>query len=125
MGLTMTQPAPTLDQADILPCPFCGEPPVVSTTGPLLEDWVIRCENPDCMGPHTTAAFVEDAVVQWNQRAPIYVNAKEQMELAERWHRFKERIMRWFSPSHGRVTTWAHGSIIVSAWEHRPGRNGH
>lgn len=59
-----------IDESDILPCPFCGQPPVVERTGFHLGGRTIRCETEDCMGPHTTAAHIEDAVVQWNRRAP-------------------------------------------------------
>ena len=48
-----------------------SNPPKVEQTGFHLGGRTIRCEADDCMGPHTTAACVEDAVVQWNQRAPV------------------------------------------------------
>jgi hypothetical protein len=58
------------DEGDILPCPFCGNAPKVEQTGFHLGGRTIRCENEDCMGPHTTAVCIHDAVVQWNRRAP-------------------------------------------------------
>lgn len=65
-----------MDETDILPCPFCGQPPHVEKTGFHLGGRTIRCETDDCMGPHTTAACVEDAVVQWNRRAPITIGVQ-------------------------------------------------
>lgn len=58
------------DESDILPCPFCGNAPKVNLTGFHGGGRTIRCEAADCMGPHTTAACVNDAVVQWNRRSP-------------------------------------------------------
>lgn len=57
-----------MDENDILPCPFCGAAPTIEKTGFHLGGRTIRCEAAHCMGPHTTAACIEDAVVQWNQR---------------------------------------------------------
>lgn len=59
----------TLLEDDILVCPFCGKPPFVEPTGFHLGGRTIRCETDECMGPHTTAANVHDAVKQWNTRA--------------------------------------------------------
>jgi len=53
----------------LLPCPFCGNPPAVEMTGFHLGGRTIRCETDDCMGPHTTAACMDDALIQWNRRA--------------------------------------------------------
>lgn len=53
----------------LLPCPFCGKLPAVEMTGFHLGARTIRCETHDCMGPHTTAANMDDATAQWNHRA--------------------------------------------------------
>lgn len=63
------------DEADILPCPFCGLQPHVEKTGFHLGGRTIRCETDDCMGPHTTASNVSDAVMQWNRRSPPLTSA--------------------------------------------------
>ncbi len=56
------------NEEDVLPCPFCGAMPAISMTGFNLNGRTIRCEADDCMGAHTTAASIEDAVRQWNTR---------------------------------------------------------
>lgn len=59
-----------LDEGDILPCPFCGNNPDVEITGFHGGGRIIKCTDHDCMGPHTTAGTVADAVIQWNKRTP-------------------------------------------------------
>jgi len=62
----MSQISP--ESEGLLPCPFCGKPPAVEMTGFHLGGRTIRCETGDCMGPHTTAACMDDATIQWNRR---------------------------------------------------------
>ncbi|OJX17927.1 MAG: hypothetical protein BGO82_17100 [Devosia sp. 67-54] len=46
----------------LLPCPFCGEPPLVAGAS-------IWCANVSCWGPHVSQfAHVEDAIAAWNRR---------------------------------------------------------
>jgi|APSaa5957512622_1039677.scaffolds.fasta_scaffold166432_2 Lar family restriction alleviation protein len=54
-----------------LPCPFCGEEPVVDNS--LLKGarvWSVACENDDCPVDVETADFesIDDAIKAWNQR---------------------------------------------------------
>lgn len=51
-----------------LPCPFCGHEPYAAMD---MKGAIIQCQNPDCFGPRTTAAYLVDAVQQWNKRASI------------------------------------------------------
>ena len=78
-----------MDESYILPCPFCGKPPFVEMTGFHLGGRTIRCETEDCMGPHTTAACVEDAVVQWNRRAPPAI-VNPTLDLARRFAEYHQ-----------------------------------
>jgi hypothetical protein len=56
--------------SDLLPCPFCGGPPSkIMASISVMSDWQIRCDNDDCIGPHTTAHHEADATRQWNTRA--------------------------------------------------------
>lgn len=71
-----------MDESDILPCPFCGKPPFVEPTGFHGGGRTIRCEADDCMGPHTTAACVDDAVFQWNKRDPSMLDT---LRLSRDW----------------------------------------
>jgi hypothetical protein len=53
----------------LLPCPFCGGPATRAVA--VVSDCQIRCENDECIGPHTTAFQEGDAVRQWNTRAGV------------------------------------------------------
>jgi Lar family restriction alleviation protein len=55
-----------------LPCPFCGEEPVIDNY--LLKGmrvWNVACENDHCLVDVETADFesIDEAIKAWNQRA--------------------------------------------------------
>jgi hypothetical protein len=54
------------DSLDLKPCPFCGGPATKAIA--VVSDCQIRCENDDCIGPHTTAYNEADVIRQWNAR---------------------------------------------------------
>src|SRR4051812_15272715 len=61
--LALSPPEPT---EDLLPCPFCGEPPkMLERTGEIF------CGGQDCFGPVTTAGNIADSTIQWNKRAAL------------------------------------------------------
>ena len=56
-------------QPELKPCPFCGEPPVL-TGGVCYSYCQISCENAECYITCTTLRSSEtDAVEAWNHRA--------------------------------------------------------
>ena len=66
-----TPHAPTC-ATDPLPCPFCGEEPIIEPWhggGPLKR--IVRCANDECLvSPSVTGARKSTAVSHWNSRAP-------------------------------------------------------
>lgn len=63
---------------ELLPCPFCGETPVLNHGA--TDDFDVVCRNRECFGPRTSAfGFSEDAIAAWNRRAP----SSELLELRE------------------------------------------
>lgn len=64
---------------ELLPCPFCGEPPMIGPwKGQDLEAWpyatAIQCSSDlfACpVNPSTTAYTFKEAVADWNRRAPV------------------------------------------------------
>ena len=51
------------------PCPFCGKPPGASIE---YENYIIRCQNQDCLVTALVCEEVEDkqeAITAWNRRA--------------------------------------------------------
>ncbi len=58
--------------SELKPCPFCGSAPQVEpheTQEGSFTEARIWCDSIDCIGPHTTAGYLDDAVKQWNTRA--------------------------------------------------------
>ena len=58
-----------MTSSELLPCPFCGG----KATRRGLAMPLVFCENHDCFGPATTAGNINDAIRQWNTRAPSTV----------------------------------------------------
>lgn len=63
----MTTPHPASPE-ELLPCPFCGEQPLIADAAWIEGAAMIYCAADECMGPRTTAANIQDATVQWNTR---------------------------------------------------------
>lgn len=55
--------------SNVLPCPFCGEPPYVATEIDPYDWWYVACQTPGCIFPvasgHTS---IESAIAKWNRR---------------------------------------------------------
>lgn len=68
------------DKIILLPCPFCGEEPIMETVGndyTRKRSLVIKCSNVDCRATMTNGAilhgfrWLEDVSIEaWNRRAP-------------------------------------------------------
>lgn len=58
----------TKSYSDILPCPFCGQPPLVDDDGDGI--CCICCATDDCVGVEITCPTLDDAKEFWNRRAP-------------------------------------------------------
>lgn len=55
---------------EVLPCPFCGEQPVVRDCKYKgLPDWEVVCANDGCIIVSSTASEANYAIKQWNTRA--------------------------------------------------------
>lgn len=52
----------------ILPCPFCGEPPVVWGSGENNRGLMLHCISDDCPNPSVSYYDHEAALAVWNQR---------------------------------------------------------
>lgn len=57
----------------LLPCPFCGEPPVFDKLGRGRHNkWHVGCINNEChAGPGLVAPSRPVAARRWNTRAPL------------------------------------------------------
>ncbi len=58
--------------AELLPCPFCGEKPLVIKNTLTATYYQIRCGNDECWVYSKTALHSkkEDAIEAWNTRTP-------------------------------------------------------
>lgn len=66
----------------LLPCPFCGEIPILSGRGKCGQ---VVCRGDDCFGPRTTARLKADSITQWNKRAePDYGKIASSLQSALR-----------------------------------------
>lgn len=71
-----TEPRPNKRQepympigADLLPCPFCGGPAVLTNVRESNHTFIIGCYNELCVRPRTDGYGVkEDVIGLWNQR---------------------------------------------------------
>ena len=60
-----------MTQDDLLPCPFCGWPPVTERTGFSLRAMNVYCINDNgCPRPKAVGETEEKAVENWNLRDP-------------------------------------------------------
>ncbi len=55
----------------ILPCPFCGQPPIILSGGEHQLGLRIECETPGCVNPHVGYYDHQTAVRVWNMRAVL------------------------------------------------------
>ena len=62
---------PTPSRDEMLACPFCGNAPHVENAAPIGGAAMIYCRSDECLGPSTTAATLQDAMVQWNTRLAV------------------------------------------------------
>jgi len=61
--------AETGGAVELLACPFCGGEAVDRRE---IDGFpMIYCDGEECFGPQTTARTFQDALVQWNTRAPV------------------------------------------------------
>lgn len=52
----------------LLPCPFCGKPPVSFKSG-HSDGLMIECPTPGCVNPHVSTIPPSFAIAAWNLRA--------------------------------------------------------
>jgi Lar family restriction alleviation protein len=57
---------------DLLPCPFCGEVPIIKDTGKGIS--IFLCESSACSGSGMWTGFLsedrDEAIAAWNRRPP-------------------------------------------------------
>lgn len=53
--------------SDILPCPFCGNPPTVEYLASLHQIW---CSEIGCAVVEVSETTIEEAAARWNRRTP-------------------------------------------------------
>lgn len=58
-------------KGEILPCPFCGKPPITMPSGEAGRGLMIECVTSGCVGPHTSWVPPQSAIAAWNRRASI------------------------------------------------------
>lgn len=83
----------TADKAELLPCPFCGAGPAVTSrrNSDLIDIFEIRCAAQDCMFIPRISVRVENskyAIAAWNTRASMagYETAIEALKRIEAQH---------------------------------------
>lgn len=54
--------------ARIMPCPFCGKPPEVMTSGERSKGLMVCCITENCPNPSTSYYDHETTIAVWNQR---------------------------------------------------------
>jgi hypothetical protein len=55
--------------ADLLPCPFCGQPAVLTNVRMSNHTFRVSCVNESCLRPRTDGYDTQEAVTAlWNQR---------------------------------------------------------
>lgn len=52
----------------VLPCPFCGQPPVILGSGEDSRGLMIHCISDDCPSPSTSYYEHESTLRVWNRR---------------------------------------------------------
>jgi hypothetical protein len=55
---------------ELLPCPFCCQPPVSFPSGISDQGLMIQCVTPGCVNPHTSWIPPQVAIEKWNTRSP-------------------------------------------------------
>ena len=53
----------------VKPCPFCGKPPVIMTSGENNNGLMIFCSSDECASPSVSYYKHTDTLRVWNQRA--------------------------------------------------------
>ena len=58
---------------ELLPCPFCGVVPYIADVDDDLQEYWVRCRNPECnVRPATHIRRSKETVIRyWNTRAMI------------------------------------------------------
>lgn len=80
----------------LLPCPFCGKPPLMLSLSDSDDYGQIGCEHPDCrMQPQTDEASLAGAITAWNTRFSTPPGDDEVERVLERL-REVERLHRVF-----------------------------
>jgi hypothetical protein len=62
-----------MDDTNLKPCPFCGEPPTLERLAGPSKRWAVQCVNPRCGVAASTleARSQPEAEKLWNQRAHV------------------------------------------------------
>lgn len=62
--------APALDANGLLPCPFCGGPARLYSFDTETDTWPVECDSRECDARIYGKDGPEQAIAQWNRRAP-------------------------------------------------------
>ena len=60
---------PVKTETNILPCPFCGQPPIAFGSGEKQSGLMIECVSELCCHPHVSSYDHATAIAVWNMRA--------------------------------------------------------
>jgi hypothetical protein len=64
----------------ILPCPFCGQEPMISGSGEDQRGLMIECVTGGCVNPHVSYYQHTVAIRVWNRRGGVDLKEVERMQ---------------------------------------------